>query len=73
MGIVSIIIGTVALLMALVSLLPLLGWINWVAIPLAVIGFVFGAIGVGIGFTKGTSTTGILLNIAAAVIGFWRL
>lgn len=73
MGIVSFIIGIVAILLALISLLPLLWWINWIVIPMAVIGFVFGAIGVGVGVTKSPATTGILLNIAAAVIGFWRL
>ena len=38
LNVVSIIIGTVALLCALVAFLPLLGWINWFIIPLAVIG-----------------------------------
>lgn len=73
MGIVSSIIGIVAIILALISLLPLLWWINWIVIPLAVVGFAFGAIGLGIGVMKGIATTGILLNIAAAVIGFWRL
>lgn len=73
MGIVSVLIGIVAIILAGISWLPALWWLNWIAIPLAVIGFVFGAIGLGIGITKGSSTTGLLLNIGAAVIAFWRL
>ena len=35
-NIVSIIIGLVALALAAVAFLPLLGWANWLIIPLAV-------------------------------------
>lgn len=73
MGVISVVLGLIAIFLALLSLLPLLWWLNWVAIPLAVIGFVFGAIGLGVGFTKGTSTAGLLINLAAAAIAFWRL
>ena len=34
----SLIIGLVALICALVAFLPLLGWANWLIIPLAIIG-----------------------------------
>ncbi len=37
-NVVSIIIGVVALLFAVIAFLPLLGWANWLIIPLAVIG-----------------------------------
>ena len=40
LNVVSIIIGAVALLFALVAFLPLLGWMNWFIIPLAIIGAV---------------------------------
>ena len=42
MNVISIIIGVVALVIALVGFIPLLGWLNWVAIPLAVVGLVVG-------------------------------
>ncbi len=42
MNVISVIIGVVALAIALVGFLPLLGWLNWVAIPIAVVGLIVG-------------------------------
>lgn len=42
MNVVSIAIGLVALVGALVGFIPLLGWLNWLVIPLAVVGLVVG-------------------------------
>jgi hypothetical protein len=42
MNVLSTIIGIVALIIALVGFIPLLGWLNWFAIPLAVVGLVVG-------------------------------
>lgn len=42
MNLVSVVIGIVALLGALVGFLPLVGWLNWFVIPLAVVGLVVG-------------------------------
>lgn len=42
MNLISIVIGIVALLGALVGFIPLLGWLNWGVIPLAVVGLVVG-------------------------------
>jgi hypothetical protein len=64
-NIVSIIIGLVALALAAVAFLPLLGWANWLIIPLAVIG-------AGIG-TMGTSKAGRNLNLIVIIIGVLRL
>ena len=44
LNVVSVIIGAVALVFALVAFLPLLGWMNWFIIPLAIIGAVVGMI-----------------------------
>jgi hypothetical protein len=44
---VSLIIGFVALLCAVVAFIPLLGWLNWLIIPLAVIGAGIGLISRG--------------------------
>ena len=44
MNVFSIIIGLIALLGALVGFLPLLGWLNWFVIPLAILGLVLGLI-----------------------------
>ena len=37
-NLVSLIIGFVALVCAIVAFIPLLGWANWLIIPLAIIG-----------------------------------
>lgn len=42
MNVVSIVIGLVALVGALVGFVPLIGWLNWAVIPVAVVGLVVG-------------------------------
>ena len=64
-NVVSLIIGFVALLCAVVAFIPLLGWLNWLIIPLALIGA-----GVGV-ISK--STAGRNLNLFVIVIGIVRL
>ena len=64
-NLVSLIIGAVALISALVAFLPLLGWANWLIIPLAIIGAVVGML------SRGTS--GRNLNLFVIVIGVVRL
>jgi hypothetical protein len=41
-NLISIVIGILALIGALVGFIPLLGWLNWGVIPMAVVGLVFG-------------------------------
>ena len=65
LNIVSLIIGAVALLLAAVAFLPLLGWANWLIIPLAVVGAGIGA--------ASSSNAGRNLNLAVIVIGVLRL
>jgi len=64
-NVVSIIIGIVALLSALIAFLPLLGWINWFIIPLAVIGT---AVGIA-----SRNTTGRNLNLFVMLVCVVRL
>jgi hypothetical protein len=64
-NLVSLIIGAVALVFAIIAFLPLLGWANWLIIPLAVIGAVIGMIS--------RSTAGRNLNLFVIVIGVLRL
>ena len=65
LNLVSLIIGAVALLSAVVAFLPLLGWANWLIIPLAVIG-------AGIGMAS-RGTAGRNLNLFVILIGVVRL
>lgn len=62
---ISLIIGIVALLCAVVAFIPLLGWANWVIVPLAILG-------AGIGATS-PSTSGRNLNLFVIVVGIVRL
>jgi hypothetical protein len=61
----SLIIGLVALVFAIVAFIPLLGWANWLIIPLAIIGAVVGMVS--------RSTAGRNLNLFVIVIGVVRL
>jgi hypothetical protein len=44
LNIVSILIGLVSLAIVIPAQIPLLGWANWLALPLVVIGVVVGAL-----------------------------
>ena len=61
----SLIIGAVALTFAIVAFLPLLGWANWLIIPLAIIG-------AGIGMVS-RGTAGRNLNLFVILVGVVRL
>ena len=65
LNLVSLIIGGVALLLAIPAFLPLLGWVNWLIVPLALIGLVVGVLS--------SKTSGRNLNIVVIVIGVVRL
>ncbi len=43
-NIISIIIGVIALVFTFIGLVPLLGWTNWLILPFAGIGALFGLI-----------------------------
>ncbi len=62
---ISLIIGAVALILALIAFIPLLGWANWVIIPLAIVGLAFGA--------TSDKTSGRNLNIVVIAVGALRL
>lgn len=44
LNIVSILLGLVALLLAIPSAIPLLGWGNWIVLPIAILGAGLGAL-----------------------------
>jgi hypothetical protein len=64
-NIASLIIGFIALICTLIAFLPLLGWANWLIIPLAIIGAAVGMLSRG--------TAGRNLNLLVIVIGVVRL
>ncbi len=65
LNLASLIIGIVALVFAVVAFLPLLGWANWLIIPLAVIGAAVGM--------ASRSNPGRTLNLFVIVVGVVRL
>jgi hypothetical protein len=64
-NLVSLIIGFVAFSFAIVAFIPLLGWANWLIVPLAIIGAVIGMVS--------RSTAGRNLNLLVVLIGIIRL
>jgi hypothetical protein len=65
LNIVSLVIGAISLILALIAFIPLLGWANWFIIPVAVVGLVVGMLS--------SSNAGRNLNIVVIVIGVIRL
>ena len=65
LNLVSLLIGALAFVLALVAFIPFLGWANWLIIPLAIIGAVVGM--------SSRSTAGRNLNLFVILIGVVRL
>ena len=65
LNIVSLVIGVIALILAVFAFIPLLGWANWFIIPVAVIG-------AGVGMLS-RSTAGRNLNLVVIGIRVIRL
>lgn len=65
LNIISIIIGSIALLLGILAFFPFLGWAYWLIIPLALVGLAFGALS--------SSRGGRNLNLIVIVIGVVRL
>ena len=64
-NLISLIIGGVALLLAIIAFLPFLGIANWIIIPIALVGALLGMFS--------SSTAGRNLNLFVVVIGIIRL
>ncbi|HRI84799.1 MAG TPA: hypothetical protein PK536_05055 [Ignavibacteria bacterium] len=65
MKVIGIVLGIVAMLGMAVAFIPLLGWLNWLNIPFAIIGLIFSIIG--------KTRTGITLCSIAILFGIFRL
>jgi hypothetical protein len=65
MNVLSTIIGIMALIIALVGFIPLLGWLNWFAIPLGVVGLVVGLMS--------RETSGRNINLVVLALAVVRL
>lgn len=65
LNVISLLIGAMALIMAAFAFLPLLGWMNWLVIPVAIVG-----LGIGVASSRGSGRN---LNIAVILICALRL
>ena len=65
LNLLSLLIGAVALLLAIPGFIPLLGWINWLVVPIALLGL-------GIGAVSGRKS-GRNLNLVVVIVGIVRL
>ncbi len=61
----GLILGILAALGMLLAFIPLLGWLNWLNIPFAILGLIFSVIG--------KSRGGTILCIVAILFGMLRL
>lgn len=64
-NVISLIIGAVAALLVVPAFIPLLGWMNWLIVPVAIVGLLFGL--------ASGRTSGRNLNLIVIVIGIIRL
>jgi len=65
LNLLSLLVGVVTFPVMLIALVPLLGWLNYMVIPLAIIGVALGALS--------DSTSGRNLNLVVLVVGGVRL
>lgn len=65
LNILSLLVGLLAFVIALVGLVPFFGWLNWLALPIAAMGTALGLLS--------DSKAGRNLNILVLIFGGFRL
>ena len=65
LNIISILVGLVSLIFVIPGVFPFLGWANWLALPLAVVGLIIGMLS--------SKNTGRNLNLVILIIAIVRL
>jgi hypothetical protein len=74
MGMFSFIFSLISMLLTLIAFIPLLGWLNWLFIPISVLSLignvVFYYIDLGL---KQLARAGMIISLVSLVIGFIRL
>jgi hypothetical protein len=72
-SIVGFIIGILTGIGSTLSVIPFLGWLNWLNVPVAGLGLILCIVGVSKGKNKGLGTAGIVINAVLVVFGIVRL
>jgi hypothetical protein len=65
LNILSIVLGCFALMLSIPAFIPLLGWANWLILPFALVGLVFGVLS--------DRNAGRNINLVVLVVGIARL
>ena len=73
MGIVSLILSMIALVVAIVGLVPFLGILNWIAVAMGAVAFAFGIIPLAQNRRSGVGIAGFILSILVLVLAILRL
>ena len=73
MQVIGLILGLISIVGMFVFFLPLLGALNWLNIPLAIIGFIISLLSILNAKRKGIGIAGIILCSVAIVVGIGRL
>ena len=72
-SIVGLATGLIAGLVLLLTIMPVVGWVNWINIPLAVIGLALSLIGVLTSQSKSYGISGIIVCCIVIILGVIRL
>lgn len=63
--------SVIAVLFAVIGLVPLLGWLNWITtVPAALLAILFSALALARGQGNGTATLGLIVGVVTL---FWAL
>ncbi len=75
MNIAGMCLGIVAITLMILGLIPCFGGLNWIVIPLAIIGLVLSGVGLASSpqGQKGSAVAGLVLCIISLTIGIFRL
>lgn len=73
MQVIGLIIGIISIIGMFIFFLPLLGALNWINIPFAIVGLFINIISIINAERKGLSVAGIALCSIAIVVGTGRL
>jgi len=65
LNILSILVGLFVLLLTMIGFIPLLGWLNWLTIPIGIVGLALGALS--------SSNMGRNLNLVLIIVCVIRL
>jgi hypothetical protein len=73
MSIFGFILGLLSFLVLFLTIIPFLGWINWLNIPFAIVGLIFSLIGTAAERNKGLGIAGIVICCMVIIFGALRL